>query len=203
MQYKEMYEKVKSLPFNTMTYVYSNQQYQVSIYRPSVLSERFSSYNADTNFQIYLKIGEEQPFRPSHLKLLLDLNLCIRIAPHIKDKMLLAFDQIFYGTDPIESVFPLMGTAFPSFVMPLDIMAVLAQLFLIEQNIGYGNRSKFNPPSLYIQGWIRAFIDCENEIDKVVYSICRYNPPSPRYTCQDDRNHPKYAPQAPPLWYKQ
>lgn len=49
-----------------------------------------------------------------------------------------------------------------------DIIAVLSQLFIIEQDIGYGEKSTFTPPSLYIHGWIRTFIIAEQEIDQIV-----------------------------------
>lgn len=39
------------------------------------------------------------------------------------------------------------------------------------------DKSTFNPPSLYIHGWIRTFINDKQEIGQVVYLICRNTPP--------------------------
>lgn len=94
-----------------------------------------------------------------------------------------------------------MYIPFTQYINPIDITAILAQLFIIEQDIGYGNRSTFEPPSLYIHGWIRTFIESKQEIDQLVYRICRNTPPAVKYTCQDNRKHAKYNPNPKLLWY--
>ena len=202
MDYQSMLDIIVALPFDTMTTVYSNDSQSIIVYRPSKLSERFKNYDVNTNFQIFLKIGDAKPFRPNHLRLLLDLKLRSRDLPAYKDEMLFAFDKIFYKDDPLSCIKPLMNIPFTQYINPLDITAVLAQLFIIEQNIGYGRKSTFEPPSLYIHGWIRTFIDAEQEIDQVVYRICRNTPPAVKYTCQDNKNHKSYNVDAEPLWYK-
>lgn len=90
---------------------------------------------------------------------------------------------------------------FTQYINPIDITAILAQLFIIEQDIGYGRKSTFDPPSLYLHGWIRTFIESEQEIDQIVYRICRNTPPAVKYTCQDNKNHQKYNPAPESLWY--
>lgn len=201
MNYREMKKIILDLPFDTMTQVYDNGEQAILLYRPSTLSERFKNYDVNTNFQIFLKIGNDKPFRPNHLRLLIDLKLRSRELPELRDDLLLAFDKIFYGEEPLLAIEPLTNVRFTQYINPLDITAILAQLFIIEQDIGYGTRSTFNPPSLYIHGWIRTFIDSEQEIDQIVYRICRNTPPAVKYTCQDNRNHPKYNPNAEYLWY--
>ena len=74
-------------------------------------------------------------------------------------------------------------------------------MFIIEQNIGYGNKSTFNPPVLYIHGWIITFIASDKEIDQIMYRICRNTPPAVKYTCQDNKNLSKYNSDAELLWY--
>lgn len=201
MNYREMKKIILDLPFDTMTQVYDNGEQAILLYRPSTLSERFKNYDVNTNFQIFLKIGNDKPFRPNHLRLLIDLKLRSRELPELRDDLLLVFDKIFYGEEPLLAIEPLTNVRFTQYINPLDITAILAQLFIIEQDIGYGTRSTFNPPSLYIHGWIRTFIDSEQEIDQIVYRICRNTPPAVKYTCQDNRNHPKYNPNAEYLWY--
>lgn len=201
MTYDEMKDIVLDLPFDTMTEVYNNGEQLILIYRPSTLSERFKNYDVDTNFQIFLRIGDHRPFRPNHLRLLIDLKLRARELPQAKKDLLTAFDKIFYGEEPLAAIKPLTRIPFTQYIDPIDITAILAQLFIIEQNIGYGGKSTFNPPSLYIHGWIRTFIEADQEIDQVVYRICRNTPPAVKYTCQDNKNHPKYNPNAPLLWY--
>lgn len=201
MTYEKMKEIVLDLPFDTLTEVYHNGAQAILIYRPSTLSKRFKNYDVNTNFQIFLRIGDDKPFRPNHLRLLIDLKLRVREIPQSKEELLIAFDKIFYGEEPLVAIKPLARICFTQYINPIDITAILAQLFIIEQDIGYGGISTFNPPSLYIHGWIRTFIDAEQEIDQVIYRICRNTPPAVKYTCQDNKNHPKYNPNAQLLWY--
>ena len=201
MTYNEMLKIIVNLPFDQMTEVYSNGTQSIFVFRPSTLSERFKNYNVNTNFQVFLKIGDNKPFRPNHLRLLIDLKLRAREYPEYKNKLLLAFDGIFYGADPIKAMSGIVQIPYSQYINPMDITAVLAQLFIIEQNIGYGIKSKFDPHYLYIQGWIRTFIDADQEIDQIVYRISRNTPPAVKYTCQDNKNHKNYNPSAQPLWY--
>jgi hypothetical protein len=201
MTYEEMKDIVLELPFDTMTEVYNNSEQAILIYRPSTLSERFKDYNVNTNFQVFLRIGNDKPFRPNHLRLLIDLKLRVREFPQVKEELLIAFDKIFYGEDPLFAIKPLTHICFTQYINPIDITAILAQLFIIEQDIGYGGKSTFDPPSLYIHGWIRTFIASEQEIDQIVYRICRNTPPAVKYTCQDNKNHRNYIPNAECLWY--
>ena len=201
MTYNEMKAIVLGLSFDTMTEIYSNGKQSIQIYRPSTLSERFKNYNITTNFQIFLKIGNDKPFRPNHLRLLIDLKLRAREFPQSKEELLIAFDKIFYGMEPLDAIKPLTHIHFTQYINPIDITATLAQLFIIEQDVGYGSKSTFDPPSLYIHGWIRTFIASAQEIDQIVYRICRNTPPAVKYTCQDNKKHPKYNPNADYLWY--
>lgn len=201
MNYDQMKKIILSLPFDTMTSVYNNSQQTLLVYRPSILSKRFKNYDVNKNFQIFLKIGDNKPFRPNHLRLLIDLKLRVREFPQAKVTLLTAFDKIFYGEEPLSAIIPLNPIPFTQYINPIDITAVLTQLFLIEQDIGYGQKSTFNPPSLYLHGWIRTFIDSEQEIDQLVYRICNNTPPAVKYTCQDNKKHIKYNPFKKPLWY--
>lgn len=201
MTYGEMKEIILDLPFDTMTEVYNNGEQALLVCRPSTLSKRFKNYNVNTNFQVFLRIDDDRPFRPNHLRLLLDLKLRARELPQSRKKLLTAFDNIFYGEEPLAAIKPLTCIPFTQYINPIDITAVLAQLFIIEQDIGYGDKSTFNPPSLYIHGWIRTFIEADQEIDQIVYRICKNTPPAVKYTCQDNKNHSKYNPNAPLLWY--
>ncbi|MGM9520702.1 MAG: hypothetical protein ACI3WS_08505, partial [Phascolarctobacterium sp.] len=119
----------------------------------------------------------------------------------IKNLLLESFDRIFYGEDPLVAINPLESIEFVNCIEPLPVVANLAQIMLVEQEIGYGSKSTFEPPSLYLQGWIRTFLDSNKEIDELVYRLCRNTPPQVKYTSQDNRKHKKYVPNASPLWY--
>ena len=140
MTYDEMKEIVLDLSFDTMTEVYNNGEQAILIYRPSTLSERFKIMTLNTNFQIFLRIGDNKPFRPNHLRLLIDLKLRARELSQSKEELLIAFDKIFYGANPLDAIKPLTHIPFTQYINPIDITAILAQLFIIEQDIGYVER---------------------------------------------------------------
>ena len=198
MIYTELEKIVIELPFEEMTPIYTNGEQTLSIFRPQKLSKEFEDYDANKNIQIWLKIGDKKPFKPNHFR----LYTRVREHPESKDTLLYVFDRIFYGDDPLTLVHELDVFNYSQAINPIDIALVLAQLFIAEQNIGFGRKSKYNPRSLYIQGWIRTFINADYEIDQVISGISYNRPPKVKYTKKDDKNHEEYAPDAKPLWYK-
>ena len=201
MNYEQQKDNILKLPFDEMILIYSIGKHRIFAYRPSKLSKRFEQYDINTNFQIFLQILDNPPFRPNHLRMLIDLKLRAREIKDSVNDLLIAFDKIFYGDDPINAISKLYSYDFKQFLNPIEITAVLSQLFMIEQNIGYGTRSTFNPPSLYLHGWIRTFISSNQEIDQIVYRIARNTPPAIKYTMQDNLNHRNYNSSRKELWY--
>ena len=77
-----MFEKVKNLDFDVHDIVFYKEGIEVSIFRPSELSNRFKDYDKSKNFQIWLKEGNRD-FRPNHLRVMIDLNLRVRSRPDL------------------------------------------------------------------------------------------------------------------------
>lgn len=202
MNYTELERIIIDLPFDEEKEIYSSKGQTLYVVRPRELSERFKEYDASKNIQIWLKIDGKKPFKPNHFRLLIDLYTRVRECPESKDILLEVFDRIFYGEDPLKLMHLLDPYTYTQAINPIDIEVVLAQLFIAEQNIGFGKKSKYNPRSLYIQGWIRTFINADYEIDQVISGISYNRPPIVGYTKQDDKNHKEYNPNAKPLWYK-
>ncbi|KSV57958.1 hypothetical protein [Acetivibrio ethanolgignens] len=202
MKYTELERIIIDLPFDEKKDIYSSNGQTLYVVRPQKLSERFKEYDASKNIQIWLKINNKKPFKPNHFRLLIDLYTRVRECPDSKDTLLEVFDRIFYGEDPLNVMHMLDTYQFTQAINPTDIAVVLAQLFIAEQNVGFGKKSKYNPRSLYIQGWIRTFINADYEIDQVISGISYNRPPLVGYTKQDDKNHKEYNPDAQPLWYK-
>ena len=94
-----MFKIVRGLELDEKKTVYKQGNVTIQLYRPSKLSQRFRNYNPKKNFQIWLKEAERE-FKPNHLRVFIDLNLRTRSRPELKEKLLLAFDNIFYGADP-------------------------------------------------------------------------------------------------------
>lgn len=200
MLYNEMYEIVKTLEFDKELDIFRDGNQIISLLRPSVLSKRFKSYDANKNFQIFLS-ENGRSFRPNHLRVMIDLNLRARSRPDLKEQLLLSFDNIFYGNDPSEEIRVFMDENFEYYLNSLQIIGCLAQLFIIEQDYCYHKESRFEPPTLFFQGWIREFIDNIKEIDDLCMAVCNFRPPSTKYTYKENAKHKKYEPNFKPLWY--
>lgn len=164
MKYSDLEKIIIDLPYDEEKEIYSNNGQTLYVIRPKKLSERFKEYDSSKNIQIWLRIDGKKPFKPNHFRLLIDLYTRVRECPETKQTLLEVFDRIFYGEDPLDVMHLLDDYKFSQAINPIDIAVVLAQLFIAEQNVGFGKKSKYNPRSLYIQGWIRTFINADYEI---------------------------------------
>lgn len=200
MEHSKVFEIVKALEFDKKKVLCTVDGIELYILRPSKLSKRFENYDVKKNFQIWLKDGPRE-FRPNHLRVMIDLNLRVRSRPDLKRELALLFDNIFYGKDPDKEVEKLEKEKFAHFLNPLRLIANLAQLFIIEQEYGYNKESMFDPPTLFLQGWIREFIDSPKEIDNLCMSVCRGQPPKTQYTFMENKKHKNYSKELQNLWY--
>jgi len=197
----EMFKIVKELEFDKKVTVFKKDGIEVQLFRPSVLSTRFKDYDVNKNFQIWLKEGDRE-FRPNHLRVMIDLNLRTRSRIDLKEKLLIAFDNIFYGKDPEVELSKLSKENFEHYLNDLIVIGVLSQLFIIEQEYGYHKESKFEPPTLFFQGWIREFIDSPKEIDNLCMSVCNGQPPKANYVNLENKKSKKWIIKEPsPAWY--
>lgn len=201
MKYEDMLKRVKNLEFDKEMPVYQAEGVELFILRPSKLSKRFKNYDIKRNFQIWLRY-KERSFRPNHLRTMIDLNLRSRSRPDLKLALLTIFDNIFYGSDPNKEIKKLKSEEFEHFLNPLEIIANLSQLFIVEQNYNYNKESKFNPPSLFYQGWLRQAIDDTREIDNLCMSVGKgLQHPPVKYTALENRKNKKFKENLKPLWY--
>jgi len=200
MDKNSLFKIVKDLPFDQRTTVFEHSDVEVQIERPSQLSKRFKNYDINKNFQIWLKEGLRE-FRPNHLRVLIDLNLRVRCRKDLKERLLTAFDNIYYGRISLEELEKLNNEDFEYFLNPLPITGLLAQLLLIEQEYCYHRDSKFEPPNLFLQGWIREFLDNPKEIDNLCMSVCRRQPPQAKYVNLENKKNKSFTEDLKPLWY--
>lgn len=191
---------IKTLPFDTEFHIFEQDEVMIYVRRPSELSKRFKSYDVKKNFQIWLKEADRE-FKPNHLRVLIDLFLRSRSCPNMKKKILLAFDKIFYGEDPEIALKELTSKKFEHYLTPLLITGYLFQLFIIEQEYNYQKESKFDPPTLFLHGWVRQFIDANKEVDNLCMSVCNGQPPAAKYVKFENKKDKKYNPNLKQLWY--
>jgi len=194
---------VRDLPKDSHVNVYHDGEVEISLFRPSTLPARMNPdiYDVDRNFQIWLHYPDGRSFKPNHLRVFIDLGLRSRCRPDLKRHLCLAFDSIFDGRSPEKAISSLNNEAFPLELNSIEVIAYLAQLFIIEQDFNYLRESKFEPKTLFFQGWIRAFLDSFKEIDNLSMSAARGQPPLVRYTSQENRKHPHFREDREELWY--
>jgi hypothetical protein len=201
MEHDKMFKIVKELEFDKKKIVFKDENgVEIYLFRPSKVSQRFKDYDVKKNFQIWLKEGERE-FRPNHLRVFIDLNLRVRSRPDLKKQLLLAFDNIFYGSDPDKEIKPLEREHFEHSLNSIKIIANLMQLLLIEQEYCYHKESHYNPPTLFLQGWLRQVIDSHKEIDNLCMSVANRQPPSRNYTEKENKKDKKYQKNLKSLWY--
>ncbi|MEM4245254.1 MAG: hypothetical protein QXR60_03570 [Candidatus Nanoarchaeia archaeon] len=179
MDYKQLLEVIKKLEFDKPQIIYSfDDGTQLFIVRPRQLGKSLKSkdkYDIKTNFQIFMNKGREKPFRPNHLRVLLDLYLKKVSEPLSAEIIFSVLEEIYKGKDPLdfkEELSPL------KFRMSLDspfINVCCAQLFMAEQDINYIH-GKIKPPRAYIMGYIRLIKKGEENIDKVLWNSVRHPP---------------------------
>lgn len=195
-----MFDIVKRLPFDKETVICTEGDIVIYLLRPSKLKKKFEGYDVKKNFQIWLKENDRK-FKPNHMRIFIDLNLRVRSKPKLKKQLLTAFDNIFYGKDPVKELNKLSKEKFDHSLNSITVIGILAQLLIIEQEHNYNKPSNFIPPTLFFQGWIREFIDNPKEIDNLCMSVANGQPPLTRYTEQENKKNKKYVKNRKPLWY--
>ena len=208
LTYDKVYKKLENLALDKKLLIYDNDEYQIYVLRPSKLDKEYKdkNYDVNKNLQIWLKRNDTgYKFMPTHLRVLINLKLMVMNQPELADDLSIAFDKIFYKEDPLKVINNINISK--RYIDDLDITAVLAQLLLIEQEIGFAGKSKYDPKSLWFQGWIRTFLNEPKEIEKIIKSIFGFKgasgAPKEEYTKQDNKKKIKtYNPNAKPLWYK-
>jgi len=199
----EMTKIVAELPKDEHIFVFDKGEVRISLFRPSTLPPRMNpdTYDVNRNFQIWLHYTDGRTFKPNHLRVFIDLGLRSKCRPDLKRNLCLAFDSIFYGESVRKAVSPLSNEQFSLELNSIEVIARLAQLFVIEQDFNYLGESKFEPKTLFFQGWIRAFLDSFKEIDNLSMSVARGQPPLVRYTNMENKKHKDFDPERPVLWY--
>jgi len=202
MNYKGTLTEIINLEFDTKKIIcIDDEKVELYVIRPTKLPKSLrNKYDPNKNFQIWLKEGKRE-FKPNHLRVLIDLNLRTRCRPDLKERLLLIFDNIFYGSDPDTEIQNIKNEKFDHFLNSIEIIANLSQLLIIEQEINYTRESNFDPITLFYQGWVREFIDSPKEIDNMCMSVGRFQPPKAQYTNKENKKHNKFKPNLEPLWY--
>lgn len=197
MNYNKLYDLIVKLPIGDKISIFKDGNVEIYITRPTKV---FKIYDVNKNFQIFIKEGKRE-FRPNHLRIMIDLHLRVISRLDLKQELLLAFDKIFYKEDSLKAIKTIEKEEFKHCLNSLKIIAILHQLFLIEQELNYTKASHYDPITLFYQGWIRQSINSSKEIDNLVMSICRFQPPAAKYTSRENKKNKKFEENLNELWY--
>lgn len=197
MEYNEVFKIIKNLEFDVAHTIFEHNGVEILVVRPS---KAFKNYDINKNFQIFIR-EDERMFRPNHLRIMIDLHLKVRSRPDLKKELLIAFDKIFYKENSIEAIGSILNEKFDHSLNAIPIIAILSQLFIIEQDYNYEGFSNYEPVTLFYQGWIRQFIDSSKEIDNLSMSVCNRQPPAAKYTAFENKKNKKYKENNSILWY--
>jgi hypothetical protein len=202
MKYDEMVKIITSLNLGERKTIFiDSERAELYVVRPETVPAKLKNeYEACKNFQICLK-QNYQDFKPNHLRVLIDLSLKARAQPKLKNRLLIAFDNIYYGHDPLAEVEQFRDITFPHVLNSIETIASLSQLFLIEQDVNYLKESHYDPKGLFFQGWVREFVDSPKELEIMCVSAARGQPPNTKYTSKENRKSRKYQQNLEPLWY--
>lgn len=178
----------------------------VFVKRPSdVVRGLRHEYEKELNFQIFLKKPGEDAFRPNHLRVLIDFHLKKESRKELFSDLLSSVEQIYEGSDPEVLLEKFESYNFPMQIDPLDVTFYLTQLFMVEQQITWGERaereSRYEPPYLFFMGYIRMVFDDAKEIDKLCWGAANRNPPLVGYTKLDNKEREEYTEEKDKLWY--
>lgn len=125
----------------------------------------------------------EQEFRPTHIRLLIDLYIKKISNEAGAYKLFLALEKINNGTDPGEIKNEVKELKFPMQLDDAETNLYYTQLLMVEQDINYapgtGKQSKLNPPHEYLMRFIRWVASGDATIDRILFAAAGRRYPAP------------------------
>ncbi|MFT4243838.1 MAG: hypothetical protein ACMXYB_00085 [Candidatus Woesearchaeota archaeon] len=215
MEYNTLLDEVKKLKFDLKKTIYSKDDVEIYLIRPTKVKGNFKNYDINKNFQVFLKTKNRE-FRPNHLRVIMDLYLRSLSRPDLKEEILELVDLIFYKKEFSNLLEKLKQETFNNYLNKnLDVTIYLLTLFVIEQDYNYFGKSFYKPKSTFLIGWVRQVL-CDNsrDLDNYIMSICNNQPPKTKFTEKDSKikrkiqnkqsisvNNEKYEENPKKLWY--
>jgi len=135
------------------------------------------------DFGVGLIYPNEPEFRPTHIRLIIDLHIK-KISNEVgAHKLFLALEKINKGEDPLKVKEEVKGINFPMQLDDADINLYYTQLLMIEQDVNYapgtGKQSRLNPPHEYLMRFIRWVGSGDSTIDRIIFAAAGRRYPAP------------------------
>lgn len=139
---------------------------------------------SEHDFSVGLRIPGIPEFRPTHVRLLIDLHLkCLSD----REKALALFEAMeatYQGEDPLPLAKQFAEVKFSMQLDGADVNLLYAQLLMVEQDFNYGPGKKhtnFDPARGFLMAFIRWIRSQEDQIDRVITAAVRNFPPPRRF----------------------
>jgi len=135
------------------------------------------------DFGVGLIYPKEQEFRPTHIRLLIDLHIKKISDEAGAHKLFLTLEKINNGEDPLKIKGEVKEIKFPMQLDDPETNLYYTQLLMIEQDINYapgtGKQSKLNPPHEYLMRFIRWVASGDATIDRIIFAAAGRRYPAP------------------------
>jgi hypothetical protein len=139
------------------------------------------------DFAVGLVIRGNEEFRPTHIRLLIDLYIKKLSNPDGANELFFTLEKVNQGEDPEMLHSNLIKHSFPMKLDSPEINLYYAQLLMIEQDFNFSppsNKvSKLNPPREYLMRFLRWVASGEDLIDRIIFAAAGRKYPAPeRYS---------------------
>jgi len=179
MDMKNLIKTINEVEMGNKLSIYTHENSEIFIFKPTEIPshlKRRDNYDPKKNFQIFLNLPNQEPFRPNHLRILLDLYLKKTSDATKADKLFNSFEEIYDKKDPLNFIDDIKDFDFRMQIDNAILNLLSGQLFMVEQEINY-TFGKVQPPRAFMMGYIRLIRDTDLEIDKLLWRATRNPPP--------------------------
>jgi hypothetical protein len=137
------------------------------------------------DFAVGLEIPKQKHFKPTHIRLIVDVFLKRTSNPKSAEQLLGLLERLFNGEDVTVLATEALKLEFPMKFDSAETNLYYSQLLFVEQDINYGptskKPSKMKLPRNFLMSFIRFAMSGDQEIDKVVFLAVRNLPPPKKY----------------------
>jgi hypothetical protein len=140
--------------------------------------------HSKNDFVVGLVISDQPEFRPTHIRLLIDLY--IKRESNEKDFKVFfkKLEDVYTGKDPKDFVEELRALTFPMHLDEAEVNLYVAQLLMIEQDFNFGpdapKQSKMDPPREYLMRFFRWIAAGDTQIDRIIFAAAGRRYPAPK-----------------------
>jgi hypothetical protein len=151
----------------------------------TVVTALHTAKHSPKDFAVGLEIPGQSEFKPTHIRLIVDVFLKRASNPTGAQQLLGLLERLFNGEDATVLAAEARQLEFPMKFDSAETNLYYSQLLFVEQDINYGGEygktSKMNPPRNFLMSFLRFAMSGDKEIDKVVFQAVRNLPPPKKY----------------------